>query len=98
MDAFERVLADVMAGERTLYAREGYGEEAWRIVDPVLKADKPVCVRAPGSWGTTAADRVAPAERGCDPHPSKQGWTPQALDGRSEYFLHSRPSWDVDFF
>src|SRR5262245_27355513 len=38
MDAYERVLSDAMAGDATLFAREDYVEEAWRIVDPVLKA------------------------------------------------------------
>jgi glucose-6-phosphate 1-dehydrogenase len=37
MDAYERVLGDAMAGDATLFAREDYVEEAWRIVDPVLK-------------------------------------------------------------
>ena len=42
MDAYERVLGDAMAGDATLFAREDYVEEAWRIVDPALKADTPV--------------------------------------------------------
>src|ERR1044071_577424 len=37
MDAYERVLGAAMAGDSTLFAREDYVEEAWRIVDPVLK-------------------------------------------------------------
>jgi glucose-6-phosphate 1-dehydrogenase len=51
MDAYERVLGDAMNGDRTLFAREDYVEEAWRIVDPVLKADTPVYEYAPGTWG-----------------------------------------------
>jgi glucose-6-phosphate 1-dehydrogenase len=42
MDAYERVLGDAMAGDATLFARQDYVEEAWRIVDPVLKGDTPV--------------------------------------------------------
>ena len=42
MDAYERVLGDAMNGDATLFAREDYVEEAWRIVDPVLAADTPV--------------------------------------------------------
>ena len=38
MDAYERVIGDAMEGDATLFAREDYVEEAWRIVDPVLKA------------------------------------------------------------
>ena len=41
MDAYERVLGDAMDGDATLFAREDYVEEAWRIVDPVLKAGTP---------------------------------------------------------
>ena len=67
MDAYERVLTDAMAGERTLFAREDYVEEAWRIVDPVLKADTPVYPYEPGTWGPPQADRVAPPEGWYDP-------------------------------
>ena len=56
MDAYERVLGDAMVGDRTLFAREDYVEEAWRIVDPVLKADTPVYDYAPGTWGPQEVD------------------------------------------
>ena len=52
MDAYERVLGDAMAGDATLFAREDYVEEAWRIVDPVLKAGTPVYEYEPGTLGT----------------------------------------------
>ena len=51
MDAYERVLGDAMAGDATLFAREDYVEEAWRILDPVLKADTPVYEYEAGTWG-----------------------------------------------
>jgi glucose-6-phosphate 1-dehydrogenase len=60
MDAYERVLGDAMAGDATLFAREDYVEEAWRIVDPVLKADTPVYEYEPGTWGPKEAERNAP--------------------------------------
>jgi glucose-6-phosphate 1-dehydrogenase len=61
MDAYERVLGDAMAGDNTLFAREDYVEEAWRIVDPVLKADTPVFGYEPGTWGPGEVDgSVAP--------------------------------------
>ena len=56
MDAYERVLGDAMAGDRTLFAREDYVEEAWRIVDPALQADTPVHEYEPGSWGPPEVD------------------------------------------
>jgi glucose-6-phosphate 1-dehydrogenase len=60
-DAYERVLSDAMAGDATLFAREDYVEEAWRIVDPVLKAGGPVLEYDKGAWGPGEADqRVSP--------------------------------------
>jgi glucose-6-phosphate 1-dehydrogenase len=61
MDAYERVLGDALAGDATLFARQDYVEEAWRIVDPVLKADTPVYPYEPGTWGPSEVDTlVAP--------------------------------------
>ena len=61
MDAYERVLGDAMAGDPTLFAREDYVEEAWRIVDPALKAGTPVTEYDPQTWGPSEVDqKVAP--------------------------------------
>jgi glucose-6-phosphate 1-dehydrogenase len=61
MDAYERVLGDAMAGDATLFAREDYVEEAWRIVDPVLKAVTPVYEYEPNTWGPSEANqKVSP--------------------------------------
>src|SRR6266567_330645 len=60
MDAYERVLGDAMSGDRTLFAREDYIEEAWRIVDPVLLADTPVHGYEPGTWGPAEASIAPP--------------------------------------
>jgi len=57
MDAYERVLGDAMNGDRTLFARQDYVEEAWRIVDPVLKRPTPVCEYEAGSWGPREIDK-----------------------------------------
>jgi glucose-6-phosphate 1-dehydrogenase len=61
-DAYERVLTDAMAGDATLFAREDYVEEAWRIVDPALKAATPVFQYEPHTWGPTEVERVTPVE------------------------------------
>jgi glucose-6-phosphate 1-dehydrogenase len=62
MDAYERVLGDAMAGDATLFAREDYVEEAWRIVDPVLKEGTPIFEYEPNTWGPIEVDqRVVPA-------------------------------------
>jgi glucose-6-phosphate 1-dehydrogenase len=61
MDAYERVLGDAMAGDATVFAREDYVEEAWRIVDPVLKAGTPIYEYDKGAWGPAEVDqRVSP--------------------------------------
>jgi glucose-6-phosphate 1-dehydrogenase len=61
MEAYERVLGDAMAGDATLFAREDYVEEAWRIVDPVLKAAPPVIEYEPNNWGPREVEQqVAP--------------------------------------
>ena len=61
-DAYERVLGDAMAGDATLFARQDYVEEAWRIVDPVLQADTPVFEYEPGTWGPLEVAQVTPPE------------------------------------
>jgi glucose-6-phosphate 1-dehydrogenase len=58
IDAYERVLGDAMAGDSTLFARQDYVEEAWRIVDPVLKADTPIYHYEKDSWGPAEVDRI----------------------------------------
>jgi glucose-6-phosphate 1-dehydrogenase len=60
-DAYERVLGDAMAGDATLFAREDSVEEAWRIVDPVLKNPPRLGEYEPNSWGPSEGDqRVSP--------------------------------------
>jgi glucose-6-phosphate 1-dehydrogenase len=60
MDAYERVLSDAMAGDATLFAREDYVEEAWRIVDPALKAGTPLYPYEAKTWGPNEVERVTP--------------------------------------
>src|SRR5437660_10574517 len=94
MDAYERVLGDAMHGDATLFAREDYVEEAWRIVDPVLKAGTPVYEYEPGTWGPKEVDsRVWPAagwqnQRGKQPRRSQRWPTPLRSRGRAQ---RSRP-------
>jgi glucose-6-phosphate 1-dehydrogenase len=56
-DAYERVLGDAMAGDATLFAREDYVEEAWRIVDPVLKAGTELYEYDTNTWGPREVDQ-----------------------------------------
>jgi glucose-6-phosphate 1-dehydrogenase len=80
MDAYERILGDAMTGEATLFAREDYVEEAWRIIDPALKAATPVYEYNKGTWGPDEVAKVSPPE----------GWhNPAAAD--QEDFRVSKP-------
>ena len=60
MGDYERLLTAAMAGDNTLFAREDYVEEAWRIVDPVLKKGTPVYPYAQNTWGPAEVARVTP--------------------------------------
>jgi glucose-6-phosphate 1-dehydrogenase len=61
MDAYELLLGEAMAGDATLFARQDYVEEAWRIVDPILDLATPAYEYAPGTWGPQeVATHVAP--------------------------------------
>jgi glucose-6-phosphate 1-dehydrogenase len=61
MDAYERVLTDAMGEDASIFARQDYVEEAWRIVDPILKQQTPVFTYEPKTWGPKEVDeRLAP--------------------------------------
>ncbi len=70
--AYERVLTDAMKGDSTLFARQDYVEEAWRIVDPVLKANTPVRPYDRKTWGPKGATRVVSPKGGWH-NPVKSG-------------------------
>jgi glucose-6-phosphate 1-dehydrogenase len=67
MDAYERVLGDAMAGDASLFARQDYVEEAWRIVDPALQAGTPVFEYEPKTWGPKEVASVTPPGGWHDP-------------------------------
>ncbi len=69
MEAYSRVLSDAVAGDATLFARQDYVEEAWRIVDPVLKAGSPVYLYEPHTWGPDEVKQTVVPPGGWDtPH------------------------------
>ena len=55
---YERLLADAMRGEETLFVREDSIEAQWRVVDPVLGNTTPVLEYAQNTWGPPEADRI----------------------------------------
>ena len=57
-----------MAGDQTMFARQDYVEEAWRIVDPILESVTPVYEYEPGTWGPVGPDkRTVPPDGWVDP-------------------------------
>ncbi len=58
MDAYERLLHDAMKGDATLFAREDSVEQAWRIVEPILKTGTPLHEYAPNTWGPKEAQQM----------------------------------------
>lgn len=72
MEAYERVLGDAMAGDASHFARQDYVEEAWRIVDPVLKAATPIREYEKHTWGPKLDDSVTPSGGWRNPVTQKQ--------------------------
>jgi glucose-6-phosphate 1-dehydrogenase len=64
-EAYERLLLDVMLGDRSLFPHDAEVEESWRVVDPIEQAwreqeeagARPEPYRA-GEWGPPSADAL----------------------------------------
>jgi glucose-6-phosphate 1-dehydrogenase len=59
-DPYAELLTDAMHGETFRFARQDYVEEAWRIVDPVLKSGTSPTIYEPGSWGPPQGQTLVP--------------------------------------
>jgi glucose-6-phosphate 1-dehydrogenase len=62
MEAYERLLLDVLRGDLTLFMRSDELEAAWSWIEPILERwehdeDKPIPYRA-GTWGPAAASAL----------------------------------------
>lgn len=64
-DAYERLIADALAGDERFFARQDGVEEAWRIIDPVLHPTQKVIEYEAGSWGPEQAKEYFPPEHAC---------------------------------
>jgi glucose-6-phosphate 1-dehydrogenase len=63
-EAYERLVLDVLIGDRTLFPDAAEVEQSWRVVDPLEAAwagTKPEPYRA-GEWGPRAADEMLAGE------------------------------------
>jgi glucose-6-phosphate 1-dehydrogenase len=60
LEPYETLLGDALAGDSFRFARQDYVEEAWRIVEPVIKAGTPIFPYEPGTWGPKEAEDMLP--------------------------------------
>jgi len=61
LEAYERLILDVMRGDHTLFTTAEGIERLWEVSQPLLEAPPPVRVYAAGSWGPNAIHQlVAP--------------------------------------
>jgi glucose-6-phosphate 1-dehydrogenase len=63
LEAYERLLLDVLRGDPTLFSSAEEIERLWQVCEPVLQAPPETLPYAKGSWGPDAALRL-PGERG----------------------------------
>jgi glucose-6-phosphate 1-dehydrogenase len=63
LDPYERLIHDVMLGDRTLFTSSEAIERLWEISDPVLKDPPPVEEYEPGSWGPDASHQLIAPRR-----------------------------------
>ena len=61
LEAYERLIHDVMMGDHTLFTTADGIERLWEVSAPVLENPPPAIPYKPGSWGPEAAnDLIAP--------------------------------------
>jgi glucose-6-phosphate 1-dehydrogenase len=63
-EPYERLLADALRGDQTLFPRWTVIEETWRIVQPLLDNAPPIELYEQGTWGPNSAHVIAAAHGG----------------------------------
>ncbi len=63
LDPYERLIHDVMLGDRTLFTSSEAIERLWEISEPVLEDPPPAEQYEPGSWGPEASERLIAPRR-----------------------------------
>ena len=58
LDPYERLIHDVMLGDRTLFTSSEAIERLWEVSQPVLQSPQPAIPYAPGSWGPPEIDQL----------------------------------------
>jgi glucose-6-phosphate 1-dehydrogenase len=68
LDAYERLIHDVMVGDRTLFTTSAAIERLWEVADPAMREPPPIEIYEPGSWGPGATDALLDPHRWHMPH------------------------------
>ncbi|HEU4738858.1 MAG TPA: glucose-6-phosphate dehydrogenase [Solirubrobacterales bacterium] len=63
LDPYERLIHDVMVGDRTFFTSSEAIERLWEISEPVLENPPPAIAYEPGSWGPSEADELIAPRR-----------------------------------
>jgi glucose-6-phosphate 1-dehydrogenase len=63
LDAYERLIHDVMVGDRTFFTSSAAIERLWEISEPVLEQPPSVLPYEPGSWGPSRIDELIAPRR-----------------------------------
>ncbi len=63
LDPYERLIHDVMVGDRTLFTSSEAIERLWEISQPVLEDPPPTLTYEPGSWGPPEIDELIAPRR-----------------------------------
>jgi glucose-6-phosphate 1-dehydrogenase len=58
LDPYERLIHDVMVGDRTFFTSSEAIERLWEISEPVLEDPPPAIPYEPGSWGPREAEEL----------------------------------------
>jgi glucose-6-phosphate 1-dehydrogenase len=63
LDAYERLIHDVMIADRTFFSSSAAIERLWEISQPVLDHPSEAIPYEPGSWGPEEADGLIAPRR-----------------------------------
>jgi len=60
LEAYERLILDVLRGDRALFTRADEVDRIWQVCQPLLDSPPPVQSYPQGSWGPDAALDLPP--------------------------------------
>jgi glucose-6-phosphate 1-dehydrogenase len=63
LDAYERLIHDVMVGDRTFFTTSAAIERLWEVADPVVRQPSPVEIYELGSWGPQVTEALIAPRR-----------------------------------